>query len=133
MAEMPLIICNIQRGGPSTGLPNNVEQSDLHQAIYGSHGDSPRVVLAAATVEDCFYIAIEAARIARKYSTPDLILSDTSLATRIEAFAEPDLSKLMVDPKPDLTPREGGFKPDDLERITQHIPPGTLCVDGTYP
>src|SRR5438105_3324739 len=86
MAEIPLIICNIQRGGPSTGLPTNVEQSDLHQAIYGGHGDSPRVVLAAATVEDCFYIAIEAARIARKYSTPVFILSDTSLATRIEAF-----------------------------------------------
>src|SRR6267143_2155786 len=83
MAEIPLIICNIQRGGPSTGLPTNVEQSDLHQAIFGSHGDSPRVVLAAASVEDCFYIAIEAARIARKYSTPVFILSDTPLATRI--------------------------------------------------
>ena len=105
MAEMPLIIINVQRGGPSTGLPTNVEQSDLHQAIYGGHGDSPRVVLAAATVEDCFYIAIEAARIARKYSTPVFIFSDTSLATRIEAFDEPDLPKLMDDPKPDLTPR----------------------------
>src|SRR5205823_383134 len=61
MAEIPLIVVNIQRGGPSTGLPTNVEQSDLHQAIYGSHGDSPRGVLAAASVEDCFYIAIEAA------------------------------------------------------------------------
>src|SRR6266516_1291351 len=90
MAEIPLIICNIQRGGPSTGLPTNVEQSDLHQAIFGSHGDSPRVVLAPSSVEDCFYIAIEAARIARKYSTPVFILSDTSLATRIEAFEEPD-------------------------------------------
>src|SRR6476620_3256582 len=106
MSEIPLIICNIQRGGPSTGLPTNVEQSDLHQAIYGGHGDSPRVVLAASTVEDCFFIAIEAARIARKYSTPFFILSDTSLATRIEAFDEPALSKLMVDPKPDLTPRQ---------------------------
>jgi 2-oxoglutarate ferredoxin oxidoreductase subunit alpha len=133
MAEIPIIVCNIQRGGPSTGLPTNVEQSDLHQAIYGSHGDSPRVVLAASTVEDCFYIAIEAARIARKYSTPVLILSDTSLATRIEAFDEPDLSKLMVDPKPDLTPREGGFKPYDLDRITQHVPPGTRMLDGKYP
>jgi 2-oxoglutarate ferredoxin oxidoreductase subunit alpha len=133
MAEIPIIVCNIQRGGPSTGLPTNVEQSDLHQAIFGSHGDSPRVVLAASTVEDCFYIAIEAARIARKYSTPVLILSDTSLATRIEAFDEPDLSKLMVDPKPDLTPRAGGFKPYDLERITQHVPPGTRMLDGKYP
>ncbi|TMP94376.1 MAG: 2-oxoacid:acceptor oxidoreductase subunit alpha [Verrucomicrobia bacterium] len=132
MAEIPLIICNIQRGGPSTGLPTNVEQSDLHQAIYGGHGDSPRVVLAAKTVEDCFYIAIEAARIARKYSTPVFILSDTSLATRIEAFDEPDLSKLMVDPKPDLSPRQT-FKPYPVDAITQHIPPGTRILDGKYP
>ncbi len=132
MAEIPLIICNIQRGGPSTGLPTNVEQSDLHQAIYGSHGDSPRVVLAAATVEDCFYIAIEAARIARKYSTPVFILSDTSLATRIEAFDEPDLAKIMIDPKPDLTPRQT-HKPYPLDQITQHVPPGTRILDGKYP
>src|SRR3979490_97599 len=132
MAEIPIIICNIQRGGPSTGLPTNVEQSDLHQAIYGGHGDSPRVVLAASTVEDCFYIAIEAARIARKYSTPALILSDTSLATRIEAFDEPDLSKLMVDPKPDLTPRQKHV-PYALDQITQHVPPGTRILDGKYP
>ena len=132
MAEIPLIICNIQRGGPSTGLPTNVEQSDLHQAIFGSHGDSPRVVLAPSTVEDCFYIAIEAARIARKYSTPVFILSDTSLATRIEAFDEPDLSKLMVDPKPDLTPRQT-FKPYPIDQITHHVPPGTRILDGKYP
>jgi 2-oxoglutarate ferredoxin oxidoreductase subunit alpha len=132
MAEIPLIICNIQRGGPSTGLPTNVEQSDLHQAIYGSHGDSPRVVLAAATVEDCFYISLEAARIARKYSTPVFILSDTSLATRIEAFDEPDLPKLMVDPKPDMTPRQT-FKPYPIDQITQHMVPGTRIFDGKYP
>ena len=132
MAEIPLIIINVQRGGPSTGLPTNVEQSDLHQAIYGGHGDSPRVVLAAKTVEDCFYIAIEAARIARKYSTPVFILSDTSLATRIEAFDEPELAKLMIDPKPDLSPRQT-FKPYPVDAITQHVPPGTRIVDGKYP
>ena len=133
MAEMPLLIVNVQRGGPSTGLPTNVEQSDLFQAIYGGHGDSPRVVLAAETVEDCFYIAIEAARIARQYSTPVFILSDSSLATRIEAFDEPALENLMLDPKPDLTPRAAGFKPYALDRITQHAPPGTAMVDGKYP
>src|SRR5437762_3331596 len=132
MAELPLIICNIQRGGPSTGLPTNVEQSDLHQAIFGGHGDSPRVVLAAKTVEDCFYIAIEAARIARNYSTPVFILSDTSLATRIEAFEEPDLAKLMVDPKPDLSPRQS-FKPYPVDATTQHIPPGTRILRRKYP
>src|SRR5436309_11335142 len=129
MTQIPLTICNTHRGRPSTGLPTNVEQSDLHQAIFGSHGDSPRVVLAAASVEDCFYIGIEAARIARKYSTPVFILSDTSLATRIEAFDEPDLSKLMIDPKPDLTPRQT-HKPYPIDQITHHVPPGTRIRDG---
>src|SRR3954451_23366803 len=133
MAEIPLIIINVQRGGPSTGLPTNVEQSDLHQAIFGGHGDSPRVVLAAATVEDCFYIVLEATRIAREYSTPVFVLSDSSLATRIEAFDEPDLPALMQDPKPNLTPRDAGFKPYALDRITQHVAPGTKMLDGKYP
>ncbi len=133
MAEMPIIIINVQRGGPSTGLPTNVEQSDLHQAIFGGHGDSPRVVLAAKTVEDCFYIAVEAARIARKYSTPVFILSDTSLATRIEAFDEPNLEELTQNPHPDLTTRPDSFKPYDLNRITQHVPPGVRLMDGKYP
>ena len=124
---------NVQRGGPSTGLPTNVEQSDLFQAIFGGHGDSPRVVLAAATVEDCFYIAIEAARIARKYSTPVFILSDTSLATRIEAFHEPELKDLMIDPKLDLSPRPSGFKPYAVDQITQHATPGAPMIDGKYP
>jgi 2-oxoglutarate ferredoxin oxidoreductase subunit alpha len=133
MSEMPLIIINVQRGGPSTGLPTNVEQSDLYQAIFGGHGDSPRVVLAAATVEDCFYIAIEAARVARKYSTPVFILSDTSLATRIEAFDEPELKDLMIDPKLDLSARAAGFKPYAVDQITQHVPPGAPMIDGKYP
>jgi 2-oxoglutarate ferredoxin oxidoreductase subunit alpha len=133
MAEIPLIVVNVQRGGPSTGLPTNVEQSDLYQAVFGAHGDSPRVVLAASTVEDCFYIALEAARIARKYSTPVFILSDSSLATRIEAFDEPNLAELVRDPKPDLTPRPNGYKPYPLDAITQHAPPGTRMLEGKYP
>ncbi len=134
MAEIPIIVINVQRGGPSTGLPTNVEQSDLYQAIYGGHGDSPRVVLAAQTVEDCFYIAIEAAQIARKYSTPVFILSDSSLATRIEAFHEPDLASLMIEPQPDLSPRDGSYRAYPLDRTTQHAPPGTVMRDGAkYP
>ena len=134
MAEMPLIIINVQRGGPSTGLPTNVEQSDLFQAIYGGHGDSPRVVLAAATVEDCFYIAIEAARIARKYSTPVFILSDTSLATRIEAFDEPELEG--PDARPETRPHAARrrlqavrARPDHAARAAR----ARRCVDGKYP
>ena len=76
MAEIPLVIVDIQRGGPSTGLPTNVEQSDLNIACFGGHGDSPRVVLAAANVEDCFYTAIEAVNIAREFSVPVFLLSD---------------------------------------------------------
>jgi 2-oxoglutarate/2-oxoacid ferredoxin oxidoreductase subunit alpha len=133
MAEIPLIVVNVQRGGPSTGLPTNVEQSDLYQAIFGSHGDSPRVVLAAATVEDCFYVAIEAGRIARKYSTPVFVLSDGSLATRIEAFDEPDLKTIMRDPHPDLSPRPAGYKPYPLDGITRHAPPGARMLEGKYP
>jgi 2-oxoglutarate ferredoxin oxidoreductase subunit alpha len=133
MAEIPLLVINVQRGGPSTGLPTNVEQSDLYQAIFGSHGDSPRVVLAAATVEDCFYVALEAARIARKYSTPVFVLSDSSLATRIEAFDEPDLKSLMLDPHPDLSPRPDGFKPYPLDSVTRHAPPGSRMMGGKYP
>jgi 2-oxoglutarate ferredoxin oxidoreductase subunit alpha len=133
MAEMPLIVVNVQRGGPSTGMPTNVEQSDLMQAVYGSHGDTPRVVLAPKNVEDCFYIAIEAARIAREYSTPVFILTDMALSSRIEAFDEPDLPKLMVDPAPDLSPRGTDFKPYPLDRITRHAPPGAKLLGGKYP
>src|SRR5881394_3584258 len=133
MSEMPLIVINVQRGGPSTGMPTNVEQSDLMQAIYGSHGDTPRVVLAPKNVEDCFYIAIEACRIAREYSTPVLILTDMGLASRIEAFNEPDLPKLMVDPKPDLSDRGTDFKPFPLDKITRHAPAGSKVLSGRYP
>ncbi len=133
MSEMPLIVINVQRGGPSTGMPTSVEQGDLMQAIYGSHGDAPRVVLAPKDVEDCFYIALEAGRIAKEYSTPVLILTDQALATRIEAFDEPDLAKLMVAPKLDLEPRGADFEPYPLDRITRHAPPGAPIATGKYP
>jgi 2-oxoglutarate ferredoxin oxidoreductase subunit alpha len=133
MSEMPLIVINVQRGGPSTGMPTNVEQSDLMQAIYGSHGDAPRVILAPKDVEDCFYIALEAGRIAREYSTPVFILTDQALATRIEAFDEPDLAKLVVPPKLDLSTRGADFEPYPLDRLTRHAPPGASIATGKYP
>ncbi|HWL14440.1 MAG TPA: 2-oxoacid:acceptor oxidoreductase subunit alpha [Opitutus sp.] len=133
MAEIPLIVINVQRGGPSTGMPTNVEQSDLLQAIHGSHGDAPRVVLAPKNVEECFYVALEAARIARTYSTPVVILTDQALATRIEAFEEPDLAALMVDSTPDLSERPADFKPYPLDRITRHAPPGSRFASNVFP
>ena len=135
MAEMPLVIVDVQRGGPSTGMPTSVEQSDLNIACFGGHGDSPRVVLAPTSVEDCFYTAIEAVNIARKYSTPVFILTDQGIATRIEAFEEPNLEKVCQDISPNLTP-VADHKPYDLsdpEGVTHHLAPGTKINSGIYP
>ncbi len=133
MAELPLICINVQRGGPSTGMPTSVEQSDLLQALYGSHGDSPRVVLAPKDVEDCFYIALEAARIAKEFSTPVIILTDQALATRIEAFEEPDLKALVKEPVLDLSPAPVDYKPYPLDAFPRHAAPGTRMLSGKYP
>jgi 2-oxoglutarate ferredoxin oxidoreductase subunit alpha len=134
-AEVPLIICDIQRGGPSTGMPTNIEQSDLFIACFGSHGDAPRVVLGPSSVEDCFYTAIEAVNIANKYNVPVIILSDQAIATRIEAFAEPNLEKLCQDISPDLSP-VADHKPYDLsapDGVVKRVVPGTQILSGKYP
>jgi len=133
MAELPLVVINVQRGGPSTGLPTSVEQSDLMQGIYGSHGDSPRIVLAPQNVKDCFYIAVEACQLAKEYSCPVIILSDQALATRIEAFTEPDLSEIVAEPELDQEERSEDFKPYPLDSRTRHAPPGTVMAGGKYP
>ena len=135
MAEVPLVVIDVQRGGPSTGMPTNVEQSDLNIACFGGHGDSPRVVLAPSSVEDCFYTTIEAVNIARQYSVPVILLTDQAIATRIEAFEEPNLEKVCQDISPDLTPIED-HKPYDLaspEGVTHHVAPGTRIASGKYP
>src|SRR5213078_2013018 len=135
MAEIPLIVVNVQRGGPSTGMPTNIEQSDLNIAVNGGHGDAPRVVIAPANVEDCFYMAIEAVNIARKYSVPVILLTDQGIATRIEAFTEPYLEKVCQDISPDFAP-VADHKPYDLsvtDGVTHHLPPGTWIQSGKYP
>ena len=96
--ELPLIVCDIQRGGPSTGLPTKTEQADLLAALYGRHGESPVPILAASTPADCFAVAIEAVRIAIKYMTPVFILSDGYLANGAEPWLLP-----AVDDLPDLS------------------------------
>jgi len=85
MTELPIVVVNVQRGGPSTGLPTKTEQSDLMQAIWGSHGDSPRVVIAPSDVEDCFDSTVLAFYIAEKYQIPVLVLSDGFIGTRKES------------------------------------------------
>jgi 2-oxoglutarate ferredoxin oxidoreductase subunit alpha len=93
-AELPLVIFDVQRGGPSTGLPTKTEQADLMQALYGRNSEAPCVVLAPATPGDCFYIAYEAVRIAAKYMAPVFVLSDGFLANGSEPWLIPDVSTL---------------------------------------
>ena len=94
ITEMPMIIINVQRGGPSTGLPTKTEQSDLLQSLYGRNGEAPIPIIAAQTPGDCFYCAIEAARIAIKYMVPVLVLTDGYLANGTEPWPLPDLDAL---------------------------------------
>ena len=128
--ELPLLICDIQRAGPSTGMPTKTEQADLLMALYGRNGESPAAVLAPATPSDCFEIALEAVRIATKYRTPVIILSDGYLANGSEPWRIPDVAGLPklrdefsfsspgewsgADGKPDFRPYQRN--PDTLSR-----------------
>ena len=94
MLELPLVILNVQRGGPSTGLPTKTEQSDLLQAIFGRNGESPVVVLAASSASDCFDVAIEAFRIAVRHTTPVIVLSESFLANSAEPWQIPVFEEL---------------------------------------
>lgn len=105
--ELPLVILNTQRAGPSTGLPTKTEQSDLYQAVFGRNGDAPLPVLAAATPADCFHMAIEAARIATKYMTPVILLSDGYIANAAEPWRLPDVKALTPFPVKFHTDPEG--------------------------
>ena len=99
MLELPMIIVDVQRSGPSTGMPTKTEATDLLAAIYGRHGESPLPVLAAHTPSDCFHAALEAARIAVKYRTPVILLSDTFLTNSSEPWSLPDVAALpAIDP-----------------------------------
>ena len=94
ITELPLVVINVQRGGPSTGLPTKTEQSDLNQALYGRNGEAPLPVIAPATPGDCFYTAYEACRIALKYMTPVILLSDGYLANGSEPWKIPNVDDL---------------------------------------
>ncbi len=94
MTELPLVIVNVQRGGPSTGLPTKTEQADLFQAVWGRNGECPAIVIAPATPADCFHMAIEAVRLAFKYMSPVFYLSDGYLANGAEPWAIPPIDQL---------------------------------------
>src|SRR5579863_3027007 len=125
--ELPMVICDIQRGGPSTGLPTKTEQADLLQAMYGRNSEAPIPILAASTPGDCFWIAIEASRIALKYMTPVIVLSDGYLANGAEPWRIPSVSDIPKIPVHFVTDPEG-FLPYKRDPQTLSRPwaiPGT--------
>jgi 2-oxoglutarate/2-oxoacid ferredoxin oxidoreductase subunit alpha len=128
MTELPLVIINSQRGGPSTGLPTKTEQSDLYQAVYGRNGDTPLPVIAARSPSDVFECAIEAVRIATQFMTPVFLLTDGYIANAAEPWKVPDMKDFKPFPVSFMTEaQEGGFKPygrdDKLAR--PWVKPGT--------
>ncbi|MBK5263738.1 MAG: 2-oxoacid:acceptor oxidoreductase subunit alpha [Alphaproteobacteria bacterium] len=128
MTELPLVIINSQRGGPSTGLPTKTEQSDLYQAVYGRNGDAPLPVIAACSPADAFECAIEAVRIAVQYMTPVMLLTDGYIANAAEPWKVPDMSTYKPFPVSFLEePQEGGFKPygRDEKLARPWVKPGT--------
>jgi 2-oxoglutarate ferredoxin oxidoreductase subunit alpha len=130
MLEIPLLICNIQRGGPSTGLPTKTEQSDLLQAYYGRNGECPMPVISASTPSDCFEVAYEAVRIAVQHMTPVILLSDGYIANGAEPWRFPqseNLPPIEVNFKTELGHSEEKFQPylRDEKLVRPWVIPGT--------
>jgi 2-oxoglutarate ferredoxin oxidoreductase subunit alpha len=127
MAEIPMVVINVQRGGPSTGQPTKVEQGDLLTVIYGSHGDAPKVVMAPSSIEDCFYSVITARKIAETFNMVVVVLSDSSLATAQTQFPRPQFDEEWLAPPVDQSPVPAGSKPYDWDEFTglfQRVVPG---------
>ncbi len=118
MAEIPLVVVNVMRGGPSTGQPTKVEQADLLTTIYGAHGDAPKVVIAVSSIEDCFYSMITARKIAETFNMVVVVLSDASLATAQQPFPRPQFSEDWLAPPLDQSPVPPGAKPYDWDPVT---------------
>ena len=118
MAEIPLVVINVQRGGPSTGQPTKAEQGDLLTAMFGSHGDAPKVVLAASTIEDCFYSVITARKIAESFNMVVVVLTDANLATSQQPFPRPQFSETWMAPPIDQSEVPAGAKAYDWDATT---------------
>ncbi len=125
--ELPLVIVDVQRAGPSTGLPTKTEQSDLYQAVWGRNGDAPIVVLAASTPQDCFKVGIEAVRLAIKYMTPVMLLSDGYIGNASEPWKIPDINTFEKFPVQYCTDPKGfyPFKRDPKTLARVWAKPGT--------
>jgi 2-oxoglutarate ferredoxin oxidoreductase subunit alpha len=137
MTETPLVVIDVQRGGPSTGLPTKVEQSDLLAALFAQPGDAPRIVIAPATIEECFHAMITARRLAETFRTVVIVLSDANLATGIQPFARPIPLEEWIAPEPDLAAVPKGQRPYDWDprtglspRVVPGRPGGMFTVTG---
>jgi 2-oxoglutarate/2-oxoacid ferredoxin oxidoreductase subunit alpha len=129
MTETPLVVVDVQRGGPSTGLPTKVEQSDLLASIFGQPGDAPKVVLAPSTIEECFHSMITARRIAEAFRTVVMVLTDANLATGVQPFPRPQLDAAWHAQPLDLSPPAKGTRPyewDSRTGLSQRFVPGML-------
>jgi 2-oxoglutarate ferredoxin oxidoreductase subunit alpha len=112
------VIVNVQRGGPATGQPTKVEQGDLLAAVFGSHGDAPKIVMAASSIEDCFYSVIAARKLAETYRMPVVVLTDANLATAQQPFVRPKFRKEWAAPPIDQSPIAKGERPYEWDPKT---------------
>ena len=133
MAEIPLVVADIQRGGPSTGLPTKTEQSDLLTAMYPGHGDMRLPVIAPGTVEECFYAALHAFNWAERYQGPVILLSEHMLSERNQNIPRPDVSALMVEGRDTYRGTNGYHRYESWERSPMPIPggPGAYVANGS--
>jgi 2-oxoglutarate ferredoxin oxidoreductase subunit alpha len=118
MGEIPLVVVNVQRGGPSTGQPTKAEQGDLLTAMFGSHGDAPKVVIAPSSIEDCFYSMITARKIAETFNMVVVVLSDANLATSQTPFPRPKFQESWIAPPADQSAVPAGAKAYDWDPVT---------------
>jgi len=132
MAEIPSVVINCQRAGPSTGMPTRHEQGDLNIAVYGAHGEVQRVVLAPTSLMDCFWVTIDAFNLAEEFQLPAIVLQDTVLAVRTESIPRPDLSKVNIVNRRTFAYKDGGDGYDSAsgpERYLRY----QITADGVSP
>ena len=118
MAELPLVIIDVQRGGPATGLPTKIEQGDLLASLYGSPGDSPKIVIAAATISECFHFVVMARKLAESFRTPVIILTDANLATGVQPIERPEVSEDWFAPPVDQSAWDPEVAPYNWDETT---------------
>lgn len=127
MTETPLVVVDVQRGGPSTGLPTKIEQSDLLASLYSTPGDAPKVLMAPANIEECYYMIKTARKIAEEFRMLVIVLSDSNLATGVQLFPRPEVKEGSIPPPPSLEPVEPGslgFDWDEETGLSRRLIPG---------